>query len=142
MVGYTDGDSLQNAGARYQDSWRPIGARMEAGSVSHSSLLENVKGRRFRSGCGLLYHAARHRGVATGNRYVQLFGAFCLGVDRMFGELLPGAARRVKNSHKLTDGKLVHHRSIRLEAIEDRRMLSIGSYPEIPGMILVDPVES
>jgi hypothetical protein len=57
----------------------------------------------------------------------------------MFGEIVFGAARREKKSTVPATRRLAYHRSIRLEALEDRRMLSIGSYPEIPGMVLVDP---
>lgn len=34
------------------------------------------------------------------------------------------------------------HRRLHCEPLEDRRMLSIGPYPELPGMVLVDPVEN
>lgn len=36
----------------------------------------------------------------------------------------------------------VHHRPLRCEMLEDRRLLSIGGYAELPGMVLVDPVEN
>ena len=36
----------------------------------------------------------------------------------------------------------VFARRLRCEALEDRRMLSIGGYPDLPGMVLVDPVEN
>lgn len=42
------------------------------------------------------------------------------------------------NSTKPTR-RLRCHRRILIEQLEDRRMLSIGDYPELPGMVLVDP---
>jgi concanavalin A-like lectin/glucanase superfamily protein/Calx-beta domain-containing protein/fibronectin type III domain protein len=33
----------------------------------------------------------------------------------------------------------IHHRRLLCEALEDRRLLSIGPYPDLPGMHLVDP---
>lgn len=34
-----------------------------------------------------------------------------------------------------------HSRTLRYEPLEDRCMLSVGNYPELPGLLLVDPVE-
>jgi len=59
----------------------------------------------------------------------------------MFGRSLSGATRRANSSRGVAHRKLAYQRAIRMEALEDRRMLSFGSYPEIPGMVLVDPVE-
>jgi hypothetical protein len=33
----------------------------------------------------------------------------------------------------------VHHRRLVYEALEDRRLLSVGASPELPGMHMVDP---
>jgi len=62
-------------------------------------------------------------------------------MDRGF-HLPKWAARSERRNGKPRQGTLglsPYHRRLLCEPLEDRRLLSIGAYPELPGMHLVDP---
>ncbi len=56
---------------------------------------------------------------------------------------LRSAERTTRSNHRCnrqsTLEHSIHHRRLACEPLEDRRMLSIGPYPDLPGLHLVDP---